>query len=82
MMQSANFRERDHGPDPHQNWIEGQSRLKHHEAAQPAGHEANVGFCGPFDHPSRRGPVDESCGNRIVVGLRATNSRCCVELSG
>src|SRR5712691_6519096 len=69
-------RETGDSPDPRQNWIEGKSRLKHHEAAQPAGHEANVGFCGPFDHPSRRGPVDGSFGNLIVVGLRATNSRC------
>ena len=61
--------------DPRQNWIEAKSRLKRHEAAQAPGHEANVGFCGRFDYPSRRGSVDESCANRIVVGLPATNGR-------
>jgi len=68
-------RETGDSPDPRQNWIEGKSRLKQHEAAQPAGHEANVGFCGRFDYASRRGSVDESCANRIVVGLPATNGR-------
>ena len=61
--------------DPRQNWIEAKSRLKRHEAAQAPGHEANVGFCGRFDYASRRGSVDESCANRIVVGLPATNGR-------